>query len=84
MRIDDATGIDVAIEGILLWCARIVCDFDTTRVPSGVVVDVEVGCFVEAVKERPDCWLRKVVVDVCEAVALFRPRSSKLKPRLTL
>jgi len=84
MGICDATGVDIAVEGILIRRARIVGDFYATGVSRGVVVDVEVRRLVEAMQQRPYCRLGEVVVDVCEAVRLLRLCSMQAQTRLTL
>jgi len=81
--VGDATRIDVAVEGILVRRAGVVGDFDATGMSRGVVVDVEVGCFVKAMQQRPYRWLCEVIVDVCEAVPLLRRCSMQARTRLT-
>jgi hypothetical protein len=53
---------------ILLWCSRMVGDFNAAALLHGVVVEVDIGAFVEAVVRGFDGWWGEVVVDVCEAV----------------
>lgn len=47
--VDNATSVEVAIEGILIGCARIISDFYATGMSRGVVVNVEIRGFVETV-----------------------------------
>lgn len=56
----------------MLGCTRVVGDLNATRVSGRVVVDVEVGRLVEAMQERSNSRLSKVIVDVGEAVPWFR------------
>lgn len=60
------TRIRVSIERILIWCARMVSNLDTTGMPCAVVVNVEVRSFVKSVEIGMYCGLREVVMDVCE------------------
>ena len=64
MRVDDATIVKLAVERILVRCARIICDLYSSETSGAVVVDVEVRGLVEAVKYRSNCGRRKVVVNV--------------------
>lgn len=41
-RVDNATGIEVAVESILIGRAWVVCDFYATGMSCRVVVDVEI------------------------------------------
>lgn len=66
--IDNATGIEVSIKCVLIRGAWIVGDFYTTSVPRGVVIDVEVGSFVETMQQRTDGGLGKVIMTIREAV----------------
>lgn len=78
MRVGDAARIDVAIHSILIGCAGIIGNFDATCLPRGVVVDVEIACFVEAMMEGSNSRLSEVIMDVCEAVPSLRLRSNAI------
>lgn len=54
-------------KGILVWCAGVVGYLYATTLPYGIVVQVDIGAFVEAVVWRLLGWWGDVVVDICEA-----------------
>jgi hypothetical protein len=56
-----------ASKGILIWCASVVCYLYPAALPYGIVVEVDIGAFVEAVVRGLLVWWGDVVVDVCEA-----------------
>jgi hypothetical protein len=63
-------GKHTASKGILVWCARVVCNFNATRLPYGVMVEVDIGAFVEAVVRGLLGRRGNVVVDVCKAATM--------------
>ena len=64
MRVDDATRIEIAVKSILVLRARIIGDLDSVCVSGRVVIDVQVGCLVEAMQDGAHCRWSEVVVDV--------------------
>jgi hypothetical protein len=57
-----------ASKGILIWRARMVCYLYPAALPYGIVVEVDIGAFVEAMVRRLLGWWGDVIVDVGEAV----------------
>ena len=55
-------------KGILIRCASMVRYFNTATLPYGVMVEVDIGAFVEAVVRGFLSRWGEVVVDVSEAV----------------
>jgi hypothetical protein len=62
-----AGGRLTARKCVLLWCSRMVGDFNAATLLHRVVVEVDIGAFVEAVVRGFDGGWGEVVVDVCEA-----------------
>lgn len=60
------TRVGLSVEGILIWCSRMISDLDTTRMPGAIIVDVEVRCFVEPVGVRMHRRLCEVIMEVCK------------------
>ena len=51
MRVDDATFVQIAVEGILVSGACIVGNLDSSGLTSRIVVDIEVGRLVKAMED---------------------------------
>jgi hypothetical protein len=62
--------VQVAVERGLIGCAGMEGDFDAAGLSRRVVVDVEVGGLVEAMKERP--WSRRIEVGMSVDVPRLR------------
>jgi hypothetical protein len=61
-----------ASKGVLVRRARVIGYFDAAALPYRVVVEVDIGAFVEAVVRGPLAWWGDVVVDVGEAARVVR------------
>ena len=64
MRIDNTTILEIPIECILLRRAGTIGNLQTAGLPCRVVVEVEVGSFLESVKPGSRGRLGEVVVDL--------------------
>lgn len=62
--------VEIAIEGSLVRRARVQRDLDASGLARRVVVDVEVGGFVEAVEERSGCRSVEVRMEVGVSVQM--------------
>lgn len=59
-------SVKLASKCILFWSTRVVCYLNATRAAYGVVVEVDIGAFVEAVVRGLLVGRGDVVVDVGE------------------
>jgi hypothetical protein len=67
-----------ASKGVLVRRASMVGYFDAAALPYWVVVEVDIGAFVEAVVRGSLAWWGDVVVDVCEAARVVRMSTPSL------
>lgn len=63
----DIGNVEIAMEGILVWSACIVGNFELRLALCWAVVEVDIAALVEAVVRGARGWVIEVVVNVCEA-----------------
>ncbi len=56
-----------AVEGILVFCARMIGDFNTTPSVMSILEEIDIGALVESVMTRLDFCGRVEIVNITKA-----------------